>query len=1525
MNNSPNDKKDGPKEKPEYFFWEDELYHKSFFKARKNKKFIYYDGAGACKYLFYHWLNKWVKFICSVYSEPYMYHPLPVSDQILYWQPIFSKHVSDGLIKRESSQISKRKSRRSCRSSYSSILLRALFRTIWKRGLFLVIGLIIVNLLSMSIAILVKKLLQMINNDANSYIKTFSLLVVIVICQITDGLLVENINFYLLRLNCIVHYLFSINVFEHGMCHRRKFANDIEGSNTLGVCNQVLHSCSPDSECSKNQLFCQAMRYQNKDVNSQMYSFAIIDSYYIAQSLESFKYIIEFVTNFGYGMFLLSFQVKMELWVLYSVGVFFLFSMILIEILNAYLFNFILYLRDYKITKCNNITLSLSLIKKMLYDDIALNIITQSRNNELSLFFIRMLLTLFNMTLYNMCINITFYMIQRYFVKSLNETSDIINIDTAGFMATFYIFLRIIDSMFLIPMSIRMFGMGYASFKRINRYIKGCSPNFYISDNRFTGSNNLRSIVSDTTSELPNDAVVYYKDATFSWVNSCKDLASKNYELYLKNINFELKRGEIAIITGVQGSGKSNFIKSILGEMTLVGGSMAVVPLHTSMPIFYASQDIFLQQGTIRSNITFGYKFDEHLYDTVLKAVELEYDISTWENGDLRVVSDNAHSLSGGQRVRVEMARAVYAYLVFHKVNKEYNNGKCSFLMCLDSSFHGLDPYVSKTVFNNLFNLKNGLLIKDDLSVVLTTSKQILDTCIKACEPAQFQNTPIYKVKNKEVTFLSKLHDFIKNRKYEGDFEYLTSAITGPYTLNGLTNDMFGLCLSDNSRSRRTEINKEIYQESFDTYVRDHLRGVKFNPYLAFMKPAVFSFFMYILLTVALNAMDYIKFVLSTNLSDYIIKNINDHRQGNSVDLVEIKLRSNSALSVTVIFVSAIITLSFLATVSISAGSIISCRKIHEYCINTLFNYSSTVIKIKKQFSQVITYLSGDLMITDDITGLFIALLLFSFIQTVTNIITMFYVIPISVPFIVVTMLFAYFYILRKYVDSTRSLNFTFLEAQGQLNAVIQRSISGSAVYRSFNRNSSLFRDYLEHRDYNSRTKLMMSGVIAWANIMFTWVFSLTTFIVLVFPIILDKYTKYKLTPGYFGLALSLCMNVVKSFSNFARIYSSAEMIVGSIERFQYFIPLGKRLRFDSCPNTHEEFVVSPVDKDHTKLDKKQLLRRRAIEFKAENRKLYALRRLFYHPSLTIVDPTLYLTSEHTGVELKNLCIYISKDHTPESMILKHLTVSAGKSEIIGIIGRTGAGKTTLLSVLQNIIANRTGNVLLDGKDLNDIPKVVLRQIIGVLPQLPFVFKGWTVRRFIDPRKLFSDDEIKYALSECGLLKFVNDLPGGKKLDTVLVPEEPVLYYLKSKTVQFIPTRYDYETSIYNELTKPAIDSDMLLSYNQLRTLSLARLVLYRDLFRIILVDEPPENSDEQEYLDNDTETNGTGIPIYQLLKMYFQHCTTFVTAHNANVLKTCTSVWVIHDGCLVRTIKTSDIAADDSIASIIGESITYS
>ncbi|XP_951766.1 (subtelomeric) ABC-transporter protein family member, putative [Theileria annulata] len=1486
-----------------HHYWESESYSKVYFKdPYRGKKFKYYDSSSFLKYFFFHWVTKWAYYVSKQYVEPYKLHPLPVADQILRWQPLLSKHLSDGLLRLESHQSKYSESDKF--GAYRHILLRAFFLTFWKRTLFGLLGIVFTNVLSMSISILIKHLLGILNTKSFTLAKIFLFLFAIIGLQIVDGLFMENFNFYLNRLKSVCENSVAITIFQHGLCYRRNFNNNVNGSNVLNTCNSVLHSCSPESNCSKNPLFCPARRYQNKDINSNIFTYEYYDSFYISMFLESLIYLVDFSSNFIYGFVLISLQIKANLWVLFLVGIFFTFLMMVVEIINTYLFHFISLIKDYRVGESSEIISELPLIKKLLYDDIAINIITETRNSELLLFLVRVFLTLLNKTFSVVFTNLSFYVLMRYFVKSVRDAEVITEIDTAGFLSTFYIFFRIINSMFMFPFALKRLTTSYVSYNRVKKYLTTCSPNFYISDNKFTGSTKMSSVLSDVTKEIDKDVVVLYKDASFSWVNNRKDFANKNNEVHLNNINFQLKRGEIAIISGNQGCGKSNFIKSVLGEMTLVSGCMAVVPLHTSMPIFYASQDIWLQQGTIRSNITFGYRFDEDIYKSVIKAVELEFDILSWEKGDLRVVSDNAHSLSCGQRVRMEMARAIYAYLIFSKVNKDYNS-QCSFLMCLDGPFHVLDPYVSRTVFNNLFNAQTGLLVKDDLAVILSSSLTLLDKCVSPSYTKIFPNIPIYEIDNKSLYFHCYLSDVFSDKTLNG-FEYITPP-SGQYKLNFFTKDLMKLCYSgSNTRPGRRILTKSKYEQSFNSIVKSDYSEEKFNQYAQYFKAAGFTFVLFTIITFVTSVMDNAKFVLATDLTDYISNKIKDFNSGLSIGLSEVRSHSNSALNTILIIVSIITVFSLLSTLLFTVSCLVASRRIHEYCINSVFKNSSSVIKIKKQINQIITYLSTDIYFIDEYVGNMISSALCSFIQTVICIATLFYTIPLSVPVMFTSVIISYHFFLSKYFKASRNQHIGDLESTSHINTVCENAIFGSPIYRSFKKEWELVNDLIERIDYKFRCRFLAISFASWTSVLSTWIFSLTTALFLTTMILLDKFTNYKMNVGYFGLGLSLGSSVIKSFSNFSFSFARLQVFMCSVQRFQCFIPPGTKCVFDKFRNVHEEDIVVNSSKLEDQVDKKMLLKKRALEFKETKPNL--IKRIMFRPKINIIDICKYLPSEHNGIVLKEVCVYTTSQMNEEGLILNNINASPSRSDIIGIIGRTGAGKTTLLSVLQNTVRYRTGQVLLDGRDLQDIPKSVIRHIIGVLPQLPFVFKGWTIRRFLDPRRLFSDDEINDALHKCGLLEFVNNLHGGRDLDTVIAPR-PV--NLKTR-----------DPSAKESLGKDqSIDNHsvgIVLSVTQLRTLWFAKLFLCRHLYRMLIIDEPPSDNCSED----GSEVQDIGIPIYELLDKYFKHCTCFVIAHYAKVLRSCTSVWVMHNGKLIKTCKASEVSKNESISNIIEEMV---
>lgn len=93
----------------------------------------------------------------------------------------------------------------------------------------------------------------------------------------------------------------------------------------------------------------------------------------------------------------------------------------------------------------------------------------------------------------------------------------------------------------------------------------------------------------------------------------------------------------------------------ILGELDVVVGSIKV-----NGTISYASQEAWVFAATVRQNILFGQDYDKERYNEIVKVCALQTDFEQFPNGDLTLVGERGTSLSGGQKARINLARAVY-------------------------------------------------------------------------------------------------------------------------------------------------------------------------------------------------------------------------------------------------------------------------------------------------------------------------------------------------------------------------------------------------------------------------------------------------------------------------------------------------------------------------------------------------------------------------------------------------------------------------------------------------------------------------------------------------------------------------------------------------------------------------------------------------------------------------------------------------------------------------------------------------
>ncbi|XP_022796741.1 multidrug resistance-associated protein 4-like [Stylophora pistillata] len=139
-------------------------------------------------------------------------------------------------------------------------------------------------------------------------------------------------------------------------------------------------------------------------------------------------------------------------------------------------------------------------------------------------------------------------------------------------------------------------------------------------------------------------------------VSSLKSTEMKRKDdLILEDVEFIAASGTLTVITGPVGSGKSTLLLAIAGEMSDISGTIS---RHGTF--VYAPQVAWVFSGTLRENILFGESYNESRYTRVIEACALTKDFQQFPNGDETVVGERGAVLSGGQRARVNLARAVY-------------------------------------------------------------------------------------------------------------------------------------------------------------------------------------------------------------------------------------------------------------------------------------------------------------------------------------------------------------------------------------------------------------------------------------------------------------------------------------------------------------------------------------------------------------------------------------------------------------------------------------------------------------------------------------------------------------------------------------------------------------------------------------------------------------------------------------------------------------------------------------------------
>ena len=126
--------------------------------------------------------------------------------------------------------------------------------------------------------------------------------------------------------------------------------------------------------------------------------------------------------------------------------------------------------------------------------------------------------------------------------------------------------------------------------------------------------------------------------------------------LSLSRINMGISEGEFIVIVGAVGSGKSSLLKALLGEVRQLSGTVKL-----NGKIAYFVQSPFIMNDTVKGNILFGKEGKNNsLYEAAISTCALAHDLTLLPQGDHTEIGEKGITLSGGQKARIAMARALY-------------------------------------------------------------------------------------------------------------------------------------------------------------------------------------------------------------------------------------------------------------------------------------------------------------------------------------------------------------------------------------------------------------------------------------------------------------------------------------------------------------------------------------------------------------------------------------------------------------------------------------------------------------------------------------------------------------------------------------------------------------------------------------------------------------------------------------------------------------------------------------------------
>ncbi|KAG0263291.1 hypothetical protein BG011_009020 [Mortierella polycephala] len=828
----------------------------------------------------------------------------------------------------------------------------------------------------------------------------------------------------------------------------------------------------------------------------------------------------------------------------------------------------------------------------------------------------------------------------------------------------------------------------YVALGRIYKFLMSAEvdPNAIIVEER------RQSFNHDAT----NKYAILVKDASYSWRNDSSPVIS--------DISFALKQDCLLSVIGRVGSGKSSLIATLCGDLERVSGEIRI-----RGSVAFVPQQAWIMNDTLKANILFGNPYDSEYYQKTIEACCLQPDFDMLLGGDMTEIGERGINLSGGQKARISLARAVYARADIY---------------LLDDPLSAVDAHVGRTIFDKVIGPKG--LLAGKARVFVTHQIQYLaqSTTIlmlrdgTAVEQGNFRDlmkkkSEVYQLVTEFGQESSDLDDIPGDGELEPMMEQHMHLEEDVVERDAFPAEESSLLSSTPRSARRNSIRSVTAvrtlrrpsiasalsrvgnkgDESKNAIISEEQMkqgSVSRSIYLAYAKACTYKTVAVYFFSMVLSQ----SASISTSLWLTHWSSDNDTGVGVGHPLYYIGVYAALGLSFSLLTV-------FQAIILQVHCSIRSARVLHHEMLHSVLR-SPMMFFDTTPMGRILNRFSKDQSTIDEVLPRSFS----GYFRTLFQVASVLVVVTMSTPSFIIVILpfsFVYLWLQRYFLATSREIRRLDSVSRSPVCAHFQETLGGIGTIRAYRRQDR-FIEGNEHRlDQNLRAFYPGIAGNRWLAFRLECLSSIIIFGA-AFLSVASLSRNIAVDPGLVGLSLTYALSITQTLNWMVRQYTEIESNIVAVERLQEYV--------DLKPEAPE------IIKDH----------RPQQDWPAQGR----------------VDFVNYETRYRPGLEL----------------VLKGVNCSIRSHEKIGICGRTGAGKSSLTLSLFRIIEAVKGQIFVDGVDISSLGLYDVRSRFSIIPQDPVLFAG-TIRFNLDPLGTKPDMELWQALEDSYLKDYVSSLEGG--------------------------------------------------------------------------------------------------------------------------------------------------------------------